>query len=103
MIKPHYDKSTKQFEILRITYVWDKYSRKLKNNPTWHHWKYYTTLKSALDAVRDFRNSLHDKIYYDYPAMGGGVENEQKYSHIKPIITICRYKVIFRDELSTKS
>jgi hypothetical protein len=42
-----YDKSTKEFEVLRITYRWDKYGRKLSNEPKWHHYKYYKTLNSA--------------------------------------------------------
>ena len=74
-----YDQSTKEFEVLRITYRWDKYGRKLSNEPKWHHYKYYKTLNSALDAVRDFRNSWYDKVYYDYPAMTTGIENEKEY------------------------
>ena len=89
----------KEFEVLRITYSWDKYTRKLSNEPKWHHYKYYKTLNSALDAVRDFRNSWYDKAYYDYPALCGGIEQEQKYPHIKPTITIHRYKVARRDDL----
>jgi hypothetical protein len=91
-----YDNSTKEFEVLQITYRWDKYTRKLINDPRWKHYKYYKTLKSALDAVKDFRKSIYDKIYYDYPAMGGGIENEKKYPNIKPNITINRYKAIKR-------
>ena len=94
-----YDQSTKEFEVLRITYSWDKYTRKLSNEPKWHHYKYYKTLNSALDAVRDFRNSWYDKAYYDYPALGGGIEHEQKYPHLKPTITIHRYKAVRRDDL----
>ena len=94
-----YDQSTKEFEVLRITYSWDKYTRKLSNEPKWHHYKYYKTLNSALDAVRDFRNSWYDKAYYDYPALGGGIEHEQKYPHITPTITIHRYKAVRRDDL----
>ena len=94
-----YDQSTKEFEVLRITYRWDKYTRKLSNEPKWHHYKYYKTLNSALDAVKDFRNSWYDKAYYDYPALGGGIEHEQKYPHLKPTITIHRYKAVRRDDL----
>lgn len=93
-----YDHSTKEFEVLRITYRWDKYGRKLSNKPNWHHYRYYKTLNSALNAVRDFRNSWYDKVYRDYPAMDVGIENEQKYPHIKPTITIRRYKAVRRDE-----
>lgn len=94
-----YDQSTKEFEVLRITYRWDKYTRKLSNEPKWHHYKYYKTLNSALDAVKDFRNSWYDKAYYDYPALGKGIENEEKYPHLKPTITIHRYKAVRRDDL----
>ena len=94
-----YDQSTKEFEVLRITYSWDKYTRKLSNEPKWHHYKYYKTLNTALDAVKDFRNSWYDKAYYDYPALGGGIEHEQKYPHLKPTITIHRYKAVRRDDL----
>ena len=92
------DKSTKEFEVLRITYQWDKYGRKLSSEPYWHHYKYYKTLNSALDAVRDFRNSWYDKVYYDYPAMTTGIENEKEYPHITPTITIHRYKAARRDD-----
>lgn len=94
-----YDQSTKEFEVLRITYRWDKYTRKLSNEPKWHHYKYYKTLNSALDAVKDFRNSWYDKAYYDYPSLGKGIENEEKYPHLKPTITIHRYKAVRRDDL----
>lgn len=93
-----YDNSDKDFEVLQITYRYDKYSRRLINEPKWHHYKYYKTLNSALDAVLDFRNSWSDKAYYDYPAMFGGIEQEKKYPHIKPTITIHRYKAVRRDD-----
>ena len=82
-----------------ITYRWDKYARKLINEPKWSHYKYYKTLTSALDAVRDYRNSWSDKVYYDYPAMTIGIENEKKYPQFKPTIMIRRYKVARRDDL----
>jgi hypothetical protein len=97
--RAYYDKSTKEFEVLRITYRWDKYGRKLSNEPKWHHYRYYKTLNSALDAIKDIRNSRYDKAYYDYPAMNGGIEHERKYPHIKPTITIHRYKIARRDDL----
>lgn len=98
--RPTYDKSTKEFEVLIITYRWDKYTRKLKNEPIWQHYRYYKTLNAALDAVKDFRNSSSDKAYYDYPALGGGIEHEKKYPHIRPTITINRYKAISRNNPS---
>jgi hypothetical protein len=88
----------KKFEVLRKSYRWDKYSRNLINEPKWYHYKYYKTLDSAMDAVKDFRNSLYDKAYYDYPAMHGGIEQENEYPKIKPTITIHRYKVDKRKE-----
>ncbi len=91
-----YDQSTKEFEVLIITYRWDKYSRKLINEPKWHHYKYYKTLNSALDAARDIRSNWY---YKDYPAMNGGIEQEQKYPHIKPTIVMHRYKAARRDDM----
>ena len=97
MKRPHWDTSTKEFEVLRRTYVWHKYTRKLMYNEGWQHHKYYKTMRAALDAVRDFRNSWYDKRYYDYPAMGGGKEAEEAYPDIEPRITIYRYKAVRRD------
>lgn len=91
--------SEKEFEVLKIEYRWDKYTRKLIQEPEWFHFKYYNTLEAAQDAVRDFRNSWYDKVYRDYPAMTIGVENEKKYPHIRPTITINRYKVARRDDI----
>jgi len=95
-----YDFSTKEFEVLRITYSWFKYDRVLNNIPTWNHYKYYKNAAAAYDAVRDFRRSWYDKAYYDYPALNNGVENEIKYPHIKPTITIFRYKVVRRIKIN---
>ena len=91
--------SEKEFEVLMIQYRWDKYTRKLIQEPEWFHFKYYNTLEAAQDAVRDFRNSWYDKAYRDYPAMTIGVENEKKYPHIRPTITINRYKAARRDDI----
>ena len=63
--RPLYDKSEKEFEVLRIDYTFDKNSRKLICKAYWYHHRYYRTLRSALDAVRDFRNSWYDKVLYD--------------------------------------
>lgn len=89
--KNTWDKSTKEYEVLAIEYKYDKYSRKLRFKPKWSHLKYYKTLESALDAVKDFRKSKYDEYYYDYP------HNEKEYPHLKPTITIKRYKVIKRE------
>ncbi len=94
-IRPKYDNSTKEFEVLYKHYVFDKYTRKLDKEYPWRHYRYYKTLQSAKDAIRDFRNSISDKLHRDYPAMGN-VENEKKYPHIKPVINIKRYKIIRR-------
>lgn len=91
--------SKKEFEVLNIEYKWDKYTKELLQEPIWKHLKYYTTLEAAQDAVRDFRNSWYDKAYRDYPALAGGVENEKKYPHIRPTITINRYKATRRDDI----
>lgn len=91
-----YDFSTKPFEVLCKEYRFDKYSRMIKNEPKWRHYKYYQTFEGANDAIKAFRNSWYDKVYRDYPSMGN-VENEAKYPHIKPTITVKRYMVIERD------
>lgn len=67
---------TKEFEILHIHYVFDKYTRLLINFPQWKHRKYYKTHNSAMNAIIDLRNSWYNKTYYDYPAMG------KKFFHI---------------------
>lgn len=87
-----YDFSKKPFEVLFISYRFDKYARKLINKPDWLHWRYYETLEGANDALEVFRNRV-SKV--DYPSMGN-IENEKKYSHLKPTITIYRYMVIKR-------
>lgn len=91
-----YDFSTKPIEVLCKEYRFDKYIRKIKNKPEWRHYKYYQTIEGANDACKAFRNSLFDKVYRDYPSMGN-IENEAKYPHIKPTITVKRYMVIERD------
>ena len=88
-------KSLKPFEVLCKEYIFDKYSRVIKNEPKWRHFKYYRTVAGANDACKEFRNSWYDKVYRDYPSMGS-IENELKYPHIKPTITIKRYKIIER-------
>lgn len=93
-----YDTSIKQYEVLRITYRYDKYSRKLINKPTWEHYRYYKTMEGALDAARDLRHSFIDKAYYDYPALFSGAENEKKYPFLTPTISIYRYKAVHRDK-----
>lgn len=95
-----YDFSTKEFEVLRITYRWDKYTRKLNNNPSWSHYKYYKTLSAAHNAAKAFRGNWFDKVYYDYPALSNGIANEILYPHIKPTITIHRYKVVRRIKIN---
>ena len=87
------DHSTKPFEILERRYVFDKYKRKIWINEGWKHYKYYNTLQSALDAIRDIRHSYIDKAYYDYPGFGKGIEAEAKYPRIRPTLTIIRYKI----------
>ncbi len=96
--RAEYDKSTKSFEVLRITYTWDKYKRELLyGDNNWKHYRYYNTMEGALDAVKNFRNN---NSYWDYPAMSTGVQNEIKYPHIRPTITIYRYKAVLRDDIN---
>lgn len=95
IFRKSYDHSTKEYEVLRKTYRWDKYTRQISNLPHWRHYRYYKTLESAYDAIRDIRDGFYDKAYYDYP----GAHNEERFPHIKPTITIHRYKVSKRDDL----
>jgi hypothetical protein len=92
-MKNTWDKSTKKFEVQVKHYIWDKYSRVLKHNPKWLHYRYYNTYDSGLDALRDFRRSIYDKWYYDYP----GADREKEFPNIKPTINIKRYRLIERD------
>jgi hypothetical protein len=94
---PKYDTSTKEFEVQRIQYKYDKYTRKRLGVPKWKHFKYYRSLQGATDALRDLRRSFYDAAYYDYPAMGNPLD-EALYPHIKPTITINRYRAIKRFE-----
>ena len=91
-----FDFSKKPFEILCKSYRFDKYTRQLMNTPEWLHNKYYKKLEGAEDAIKAFRNSWYDMVYRDYPSMGN-IENEAKYPHIKPTITVKRYMIIERD------
>lgn len=50
-----YDKSTKQYEILEVTYYFYNDTRKLWRRPHRHHYKYYNTLRGAQDAIKDIR------------------------------------------------
>lgn len=84
-----YDKSTKQFEILCKEYWWYKYERKIAEKPEWKHYRYYNTMEAAMDAIRDIRHRILDVAYRDYP----GKDLEVKYPHLKPIITIRRYRI----------
>lgn len=82
----------KPFQILCKEYKFDKYTRILKNDPKWIRYRSYKTEQAANDAIKDIRNSISDKVYYDYPSMGNP-ENEALYPNIKPRITIKRYKI----------
>ena len=87
-VLPKYDTSTKQYEIQYKEYVYTKYTRKLNFKPKWRHLKYYKTLEGASDAILEIRK----RGVRDYP----GTELESKYPHIRPSITINRYKVVER-------
>jgi hypothetical protein len=89
----------KEFQVQRKSYQFDKITRTLKNNPEWKHVKYYKSMEAAKDAVRGFRNSIYEKVYYDYPAMLSGEENEKKYPKLTPRITINRYRAVKRNDL----
>jgi hypothetical protein len=80
----------KPFTVQIISYIWDKYSRKLINRPTWRRHRDYQTIDSAKDAIKDFRSQVN---IWDYPALGN-IENEKKYPNLTPTITIYRYKII---------
>jgi hypothetical protein len=88
---PNYDKSTKPIEVLYKEYMFTKYTRKLRFEPRWRHFKYYSTLHGANDALLVFKK--YGKR--DYP----GADYEKDYPHITPTITITRYKIIKREFL----
>lgn len=83
---------TKPYFLWRKQYKFDKSTRTVLNDPEWVVYKRYKSLPAAKDAIRAFRRSRADEIYRDYPAMGN-LENEAKYPHIRPTITIRRYKL----------
>ncbi len=91
-VRPKYDVSKREYEILSKTYRYDKYTRILREKPSWRHCSYYKTEQGAIDALHDLRRSWLDRAYYDYP----GTEYENTYSHIKPTISINRYKAVKR-------
>lgn len=83
-----WDKSTKPYEVFQKRYIWDKYSRVIRNNPKWVHYKYYDTLEGALQAIKDLRCNLYHNGVQDYP----GESRETEYPHIIPTLTIERFK-----------
>lgn len=77
-----YDKSTKQYEILEVTYYFYNDTRKLRHRPHRHHYKYYNTLRGAQDAIRDIRKygGRHSYMW-----------------HERPSLTVNRYEIIKRE------
>lgn len=82
-----------QYQVEKITYKWNKYTREIRNRQKWKVYRKYKTLQAAQNALKDLRNSPYDKLLYDYPAMDKEIENEKKYPYILPTITINRYKI----------
>lgn len=80
----------KSYEILKQEFRFDKYKRQLLNEPQWKHYKFYKTERAAEMALKDIRVGFN--CYFDYPSMGN-LANEIIYPHIKPTITITRYRV----------
>jgi len=83
----------KTYEVETKEYRFDKYKRTLLNEPRWEHYRYYINERAAQNATRDIRKSMYCR--FDYPAMGNE-ENEKLYPHIKPTITIRRYRIVKR-------
>lgn len=93
----HWDKSKKEFEVLVIEYTFEKYTRVLRFEPKWRHYRYYKTLEAAEMALMVFRKK---DSYCDYPSFGRGKEVEGQYPNIKPTINISRFKACRRDDIS---
>lgn len=54
------DISTKEYEVLYKYYIFDLTTRKKSTAVwNWQHRKYYKTMESALQAVRDLRNNSY--------------------------------------------
>lgn len=77
----------KEWEVIKITYAFEKYSRKFLWKDQFH-WKSYFTEEACLDAVRDLRKN---STILDYPSFGKGKEEEAKYPQITPIYYIYRF------------
>ena len=94
-LRPKYDNSNKEYEVQVKWYIFEKYTRKQRPSSftEWHHHKYYSTIEGALDAIRDIRKQSY---CVDYPGYGN-IENEKKYSHIKPTLNIYRYRIVKRE------
>ncbi len=88
-----WDTSTKPYEVQIICYRWGKYSKQLVNLPQWKHYRYYNTHQGASDALRDLRRSPYHNKRVDYP----GSNSEARFPHIKPTLSLYRFKVIKRD------
>ena len=89
-VKHKNDSSTKPFEILKVRYSFDTITKHLTNIPQWNHYKYYSTLQGAKDAIRDFRE--YDKSPRVFTTiLENGLENE-----VESFTIINRYKIIER-------
>lgn len=91
-----WDTSQKEWEVQRKEYTFSKHGRKLQNNPSWKHRRYYSTEESAHDACRDFRKSRSAR-WVNLPTP----EMEALYYHIPPITRLTRYRVVKRSTLET--
>jgi len=83
----------KPFEIQYKDHQFYKYERTPRRVPEWQHHKYYRTIEGATDAIRQLRENWSKGSYMDYPAMGN-IENEAKYPHLTPTITVRRYRIV---------
>lgn len=82
-----YTDSYKEYDIQVKWYTYDKFTRKLEYRPTWMHWKFYKSLQSATDAIRDHRRILPK--YEGRREYGNGTKEEY--------ITIRRYRIVKRE------
>jgi outer membrane protein assembly factor BamD (BamD/ComL family) len=91
IFRAHYDQSNKEFEVLRKEYIFDPYSRKMRYETKWQHYKYYKTLNSALEGC-DYYRKFDTKINWDK-------SYENDFPHINPRIIIYRFKAVRRDDI----
>lgn len=84
------DNSTKEWEVLKRRYCFDKHYRTIEFDSGWRHYKYYKTEQGGEDALRDLRRSLYNTREFR-------LTEWCKRNRIRSTINIYRYKLIRRE------